>query len=92
MCVLTRGAAFWSAVLLVVGCSHGLVAASPARLEMRARHDLDCPVARLKTREIDDRAFAVGGCGLEAIYVHQCDQLANCDWVLDSRRQLQAPP
>jgi hypothetical protein len=92
MRVLVRAAASWLAVLLVVGCSHGLVAASPARLEMRARHDLDCPVARLKTREIDDGTFAVGGCGREAIYVHRCDQLASCDWVLASRRQLHAPP
>ena len=78
------------ALLLVIGCS-GLVAASPARLETRAARDLECPVARLKTREIDNSTFGVGGCGQEAIYVHECDQLANCNWTLDSRRQLEAP-
>jgi hypothetical protein len=78
------------ALWLVAGCG-GLVAASPAGLETRAASDLACPVARLKTREIDNRTFGVGGCGHEAIYVHECDQLANCDWVLDRRRPLHAP-
>jgi len=77
------------ALLLAMGCG-GLVAASPARLEARAARDLDCPVARLKTREIDNSTFGVGGCGREAIYVHECDQLANCNWVRGSRQQLEA--
>jgi hypothetical protein len=79
------------ALLLAYGCN-GLVASSTARLKTRAQHDLGCPVASLKTREIDPVTAGVSGCGLEAIYVEDCNQLGNCSWLLQRRAPLARPP
>jgi hypothetical protein len=59
------------AVVLVASCATAAGASRDPLVE-RAVFDLSCPANELKGKEIDERTWAVWGCGRRATYVKTC--------------------
>jgi hypothetical protein len=71
------------AVLLAVGAL-GCEVPSESMLRVRAAYDLNCDTDAIHVTLIDYLTRAVRGCGQRAMYIHSCQAVGDCTWVMNS--------